>query len=53
MHEMRTKKKCGGLKIFYMRESDSRYWQEIPCVYMKDTVKNLFEDKLNKDTIKT
>ena len=49
MHEILTGKKCGGLKIFYLREFSGRFWQEIPCIYMKDAVKSLFEDKLRKD----
>jgi ATP-dependent exoDNAse (exonuclease V) beta subunit len=50
MHEQLTGKKCGGLKIFYLREfSDKTFWQEIPCTYMKPTVEILLKDKKVKD----
>jgi ATP-dependent exoDNAse (exonuclease V) beta subunit len=49
MHEKLTGKKCAGLKIFYLREfSDKTFWQEIPCMYVKDTVNILLEDKMKK-----
>jgi hypothetical protein len=51
MYELLTGKKCGGLKIFYLREfNDKTFWQEIPCTYMKSTVIDLFNDKLKKDS---
>lgn len=51
MYELLTGKKCGGLKIFYLREfSENTFWQEIPCTYMKSSVVNLFNDKLKKDS---
>lgn len=52
MHELLTGKKCGGLKIFYLREINGRFWQEINCIYMRDTVKSIFADKLKKDSKK-
>ena len=51
MYELLTGKKCGGLKIFYLREFTGKtFWQEIPCTYMKDSVVDLFNDKLKKDS---
>jgi hypothetical protein len=51
MHEQLTGKKCGGLKIFYLREfNDKTFWQEIPCTYMKSTVKDLLFDKNKKES---
>jgi ATP-dependent exoDNAse (exonuclease V) beta subunit len=50
MHEMLTGKKCAGMKVFYLREfKDKTFWQDIPMIYMKDTVDKLFKDKLFKD----
>lgn len=50
MHEQLTGKKCGGLKIFYLREfNDKTFWQEIPCTYMKSSVIDLLKDKKLKD----
>jgi hypothetical protein len=45
MHENITGKKCGGLKIFYLRESDVDYWQEINCVYMRGAVEDMLKHK--------
>ena len=51
MYELLTGKKCGGLKIFYLREfNDKTFWQEIPCTYIKASVVDLFNDKLKKDS---
>ena len=51
MYELLTGKKCGGLKIFYLREFNNKtFWQEIPCTYMRSTVVDLFNDKLKKDS---
>lgn len=49
MHEQLTGKKCGGLKIFYLRESDVSYWQEINCVYMRSAVVDMLKHKQSKD----
>jgi ATP-dependent exoDNAse (exonuclease V) beta subunit len=50
MHELLTGKKCAGMKVFYLREfKDKTFWQDIPMIYMKDTVDKLFKDKLSKD----
>jgi ATP-dependent exoDNAse (exonuclease V) beta subunit len=50
MHELLTGKKCAGMKVFYLREfKDKTFWQDIPMIYMKDTVDKLFNDKLKKD----
>lgn len=50
MHELLTGKKCAGMKVFYLREfKDKTFWQDIPMIYMKDTVDKLFKDKLLKD----
>jgi ATP-dependent exoDNAse (exonuclease V) beta subunit len=50
MHELLTGKKCAGMKVFYLREfKDKTFWQDIPMIYMKDTVDKLFMDKLSKD----
>lgn len=52
MYELLTGKKCGGLKIFYLREfKDKTFWQEVNCTYMKSTVRDMFEDKLKKDLV--
>lgn len=49
MHEQLSGKKCGGLKIFYLREfSDKTFWQEIPAPYMKPSVEILFDDYWEK-----
>jgi hypothetical protein len=52
MHELLTGKKCAGLKILYLNEfGGKRFWQEIPCNYMKDTVLSMFnyrKEKLNE-----
>jgi len=46
-----TGKKCAGMKVFYLREfKDKTFWQDIPMIYMKDTVDKLFMDKLSKDS---
>jgi ATP-dependent exoDNAse (exonuclease V) beta subunit len=51
MHEQLTGKKCGGLKIFYLREFNNKtFWQEIPCTYMKASVKDLLFDKNKKES---
>lgn len=51
MHELLTGKKCAGMKVFYLREfKDKTFWQDIPMIYMKDTVDKLFMDKLSKDS---
>jgi hypothetical protein len=51
MHELLTNKKCSGLTVFYLREfTDKTFWQEIPCSYMKSTVKELLNDKKTKDS---
>ena len=51
MYEQLTGKKCGGLKIFYLREfNDKTFWQEIPCTYMKSSVVDILNDKRLKDT---
>ena len=50
MDELLTGKKCAGMKVFYLREfKDKTFWQDIPMIYMKDTVDKLFKDKLLKD----
>lgn len=50
MFEKISGKKCGGLKVFYLREfNDKTFWQEIPCTYMKPTVEALLKDKKDKD----
>lgn len=50
MHEQLTGKKCGGLKIFYLREfSNKIFWQEYACIFMKPTVLSLLNDKKLKD----
>jgi len=54
MHEQITGKKCGGLKIFYLREfkdksGDKTFWQEIPCTYMKSSVIDLLKNKKMND----
>ena len=50
MHELLTGKKCAGMKVFYLREfKDKTFWQDIPMIYMKDTVDKLLKDKLLKD----
>lgn len=48
MHELMTGKRCGGLKIFYLREFSGRFWQEINCSYMRSTIEKLFEDRAKK-----
>lgn len=48
MYELMTGKRCGSLKIFYLREGNSRYWQEINCTYMKSAVRDLFADRMKK-----
>ena len=49
MHELISGKKCAGLKILYLNDyKGKRFWQEIPCNYMKDTVKSMFNYRLEK-----
>lgn len=48
MYEQITGKRCGGLKIFYLRESSGKYWQEINCSYMKSAVRDMLQDKQEK-----
>lgn len=49
MYEQLTKKKCSGLKVFYLRDfNDKIFWQEIPMLYAKDTVNTLLEDRKKK-----
>jgi ATP-dependent exoDNAse (exonuclease V) beta subunit len=48
MYELMTGKRCGSLKIFYLRETNSKYWQEINCSYMKSAARDLFKDRANK-----
>jgi len=43
MYEQMTGKKCGGLKIFYLREFDGSTWQEINCNYMRRAVEDVLE----------
>jgi ATP-dependent exoDNAse (exonuclease V) beta subunit len=53
MHEQLTGKKCGGVKIFYLRDFSGKvFWQEIPAPYMKATVVDMLNDKKTKDTNK-
>lgn len=44
MYEQLSGKKCAGLKILYLKTNatNCKYWQEIPAVYMKDTVEKIF-----------
>lgn len=49
MHEKITGKKCGGLKIFYLREFDGAFWQEINCTYMRGAVEDMLQHKAIKD----
>lgn len=49
MYEQLTGKKCGGLKIFYLREFDGNFWQEINCTYMRGTVEDMLKHKARKD----
>lgn len=48
MYELLTGKKCSSLKIFYLRDFSGKYWQEINCLYMKDTVINMLKNKQQK-----
>jgi ATP-dependent exoDNAse (exonuclease V) beta subunit len=51
MYEKLTNKKCGGLKIFYLRDFNNKtFWQDIPCAYMKSTVIDLFQDFIKKSS---
>lgn len=46
MYELLTGKKCSGLNIYYLREfKDKKFWQEIPCMYIKDTIESLFRHR--------
>ena len=49
--EQILKKPCLSLKVFYLREFDSVFWQEIHTPYMKDTVKNLLDYHKNNNKI--
>lgn len=52
MHEQLTGKKCGGLKVFYLREfKDKTFWQEIPSPYMKASVIDMLKDKKFKENL--
>jgi len=44
MYEILSGKKCAGLKILYLKTNaiGNMFWQEIPAMYAKDTVKKLF-----------
>lgn len=44
-------KPCLSLKVFYLREFDSVFWQEIHTPYMKDTVKKLLDYHKNNNKI--
>lgn len=49
MYEQLTGKKCSSLKVFYLREySNKIFWQEIPMIYIKETIFSLLEDKKKK-----
>ena len=48
LHEMMTGKRCGSLRVFYLREFQNRFWQEINCNYMRSTVDDLLGDHLKK-----
>lgn len=47
MHEQLTGKKCGGLKILYLRDQD--VWEEINCTYMRGAVVDLLVDHQLKE----
>ena len=49
LYEQLTGKKCSGLRIFYLREFEKKFWQEIPAAYMKHTVKELLHDYAKKE----
>jgi len=52
MHEQLTGKKCGGIKVFYLREfKDKTFWQEIPSPYMKSSVLDLLNHKKIKENL--
>lgn len=49
LYEQISGKKCTGMSIFYLREfNDKKFFQEINCMYAKDTVISLFDDRLSK-----
>ena len=43
MFEQITGKKCASLKIFYLRDIDSKFWQEINVPYMRADVEILLK----------
>lgn len=47
MFEQMTGKKCGGLKIFYLREFEGSFWQEINCAYMRGAVQDMLDHRQN------
>lgn len=49
MKELESKKKCAGLKIFYLRDFGQAFWQEINCNYMRCSILNLLRDKREKE----
>ena len=49
MYELMSGKKCLGLKILYLNEyNDKKFWKEIPCNYMKDSVISMLSYKKTK-----
>lgn len=48
LYELLTGKKCGGLKIYYLRDFSGRFWQEINCSYMKSAVRDMLENRMKK-----
>lgn len=50
MYELLSGKKCSGLTILYLSEyKGKRFWTDIPCNYMKDSVQSLMRYKNIKD----
>lgn len=48
LYELMTHKRCGGLKIFYLRDFQGKFWQEINCTYIRSAVDELFTDRMKK-----
>jgi ATP-dependent exoDNAse (exonuclease V) beta subunit len=44
-----TPKRCNGLKLFYLREFDQTFWQEINMPYMRCTIETLLADRKMKN----
>lgn len=49
LHEQLTNKKCGGMKILYLEESNGLAWRDINCTYMRGAVQDMLQHKSKKD----